>query len=69
MSNVNSQSPNPDEIDDIASIGRDALNALDRRLALDTCLTGSWVNADIGQLERVDTAAWHGWRMWRWKAN
>lgn len=54
-------------ISDTASIGRNAQNAADRRLALDACLNGRWVNADIGRLERMDTATWHGWLMWRWK--
>jgi hypothetical protein len=54
-------------IEDIASIRRNAKNAADRRLALDWCLANRWVNANIGRLERVDAANWHGWKMWRWK--
>jgi hypothetical protein len=64
MSNI---MPPPEPVSDIASIGKDADKKDDRRLALDTCLNGVWLNADIGQLERVDTLDWHGWKMWRWK--
>ncbi|UCD00164.1 MAG: hypothetical protein JSW66_09840 [Phycisphaerales bacterium] len=64
MSNV---MPPPVSVSDIASIGRDAANKKDRRVALDSCLNGVWVNRDIGRLERVDTQNWHGWKMWKWK--
>ncbi len=64
MSNV---MPPPESASDIAIIGKDAENEKDRRLALETCLNGIWSNEDIGQLERVDTQNWHGWKMWRWK--
>lgn len=67
MSNINTDPPNPDAIEDIFSINKNAENASERRLALEVCLNGRWRNEDIGQLERVDTSIWHGWRMWPWK--
>ena len=64
MSNVRNEYTS---VEDIASIGRNAKARAERRLALDWCLAHRWVNADIGRLERVDAANWHGWKMWRWK--
>lgn len=50
---------------DIATIGKIAQTAAERRLALDACLTQYWPQEDIVRLERRDTAGWNGWDMWR----
>jgi hypothetical protein len=49
-------------------LGRPAKDRAERRAALDWCLNNVWAAADIGRVERVDTDQFHGWRMWRWKA-
>lgn len=48
---------------DIEILGHVANDKSERRLALDTCLTGSWFSADILKLEREDSSNWNGWRM------
>ena len=64
MANYN---PNdvPDSIQDKAtSLGSDAQNAQDRFKTLQWCLANNWDGANIGKVERVDTATFHGWKMW-----
>ena len=65
MSNVRTDE-NPASISDIASIGHKAQNKVERRLALEACLNGQWINRDIGRLERVDSDQFNGWTSWRW---
>ena len=48
---------------DIESIGRNAKDETERRLALDSCLI-YWSDADIARLVRRDDS-WHGWEMAR----
>jgi hypothetical protein len=55
----------PDSIKDKDTpLGADAQNAQDRFKALEWCLANNWDGADIGRLERSDTATFHGWQMW-----
>lgn len=64
MPNYN-QNAKPDSIrDQDTDLGRNANNAQDRFDALQWCLVNNWNGLDIGQLERNDTAAFHGWLMW-----
>lgn len=51
------------------TIGHDAANASDRRLALKECITNQWVGRDVGKVERIDTNDWHGWAMWLYEGN
>lgn len=57
-------------VSDQASIAKPfAQNVDERREALDFCLAQRWANADVGRVERIDTAAESGWRMWRYKSD
>lgn len=49
---------------DIEILGHKAANKDERRLALNSCLTGRWSAADIDKVEREDSSNWNGWRMW-----
>lgn len=49
---------------DIETLGHLAADKKERRLALDSCLTGRWSDEDIEKLEREDSSNWNGWRMW-----
>ena len=48
-------------------LGRDAVNAVERRATLQWCLDNVWANKDFGRIERLDMKTFHGWRSWRWK--
>lgn len=54
----------PNLASDIESLGHYAVDKSERRLALDVCLAGRWIEADIVKIEREDSDSWHGWRMW-----
>ncbi len=51
-------------VSDIESLGHTAGDKRERKLALDLCLTGQWIAADIVKIEREDSTNWNGWRMW-----
>jgi hypothetical protein len=48
-------------VSDQQSIGRDAVDAPDRRLALECCLNNFWGNFDVQKIERVENANFKGW--------
>lgn len=50
-------------IQDKASIGRWAMNELDRRLALDRCIEKHWANKSLGRIERIENALQWGWQL------
>jgi hypothetical protein len=54
----------PNLVSDIESLGHTAGDKAERRLALDACLTGQWIEAEIVKIEREDSTNWNGWRMW-----
>lgn len=49
--------------DKITPLGRDAATAAERRGTLEWALKNPWAADDISRIERIDTAAWHGWEM------